>query len=307
MGPCYIHWGGPRFRPPHLKGYPNCTEMALISLVSPLHFTVAPVSPLKEPHAPKAKMAKSCKRGAVVGGCTEPWGPPLTPQLAGFPPGAESRPGRAGRAATPQLSAACASSRAAACAGRGAKRGRNGAAGGDRHREHPHRGTPWPVLPWGWQRPSPGRCRQRRGSHPARGRCGDTGQLPPPPQAFPRRGRSAPGCPAPRRAPPARDIPALPRSSGAFAPVGSPWVFHPHPVSGCPCTGGLILPSSHKGGGCFVPPQGDAPELRGQHCGRSPLGQQTPKGARPWPRGPRGRAAPCLSVRAAEMPPSPRP
>lgn len=51
--------------PPHLKGYPNWMEMALISLVSPPHFTVAPVSPLKEPQAPKAKMAKSCGRGAA--------------------------------------------------------------------------------------------------------------------------------------------------------------------------------------------------------------------------------------------------
>lgn len=54
--------------PPHLKGYPNWMEMALISLVSPSHFTVAPVSPLKEPQAPKAKMAKSCRRGAAGGG-----------------------------------------------------------------------------------------------------------------------------------------------------------------------------------------------------------------------------------------------
>lgn len=99
--------GDPISAAPHLKGYPNCTEMALISLVSPLHFTVAPLSPLKEPHAPKAKMAKSCGRGAQrSGGAQRPRSPtsPLPP-----PPTALSH-SHAGRDATPQLSAVCASS-----------------------------------------------------------------------------------------------------------------------------------------------------------------------------------------------------
>ena len=86
--------GDPISAAPHLKGYPNCTEMALISLVSPLHFTVAPLSPLKEPHAPKAKMAKSCGRGAQRSrGAQRPRSPtsPLPPP----PNGAESQPCRA--------------------------------------------------------------------------------------------------------------------------------------------------------------------------------------------------------------------
>lgn len=78
--------------PPHLKGYPNWTDMALISTLSPPHFTVAPVSPLKEPQAPKAKMAKSCGRGGAAGsGGLETLGTPPPLAQCFTPPGAESR------------------------------------------------------------------------------------------------------------------------------------------------------------------------------------------------------------------------
>lgn len=64
-------WGCQGPAPPHLKGYPNWMLMAVIPPLS--HFTVAPVSPLKEPQEPKAKMAKSYRRGQWVGGL-RPWG-----------------------------------------------------------------------------------------------------------------------------------------------------------------------------------------------------------------------------------------
>jgi len=96
--------GGPVSVPPHLKGYPNWTAMALISLVSPPHFTVAPVSPLKEPQVPKAKMAKSCGRGGK--GARDPGDPPTLIPPARGPHRAALSHGGAGRAAIAQLSAA---------------------------------------------------------------------------------------------------------------------------------------------------------------------------------------------------------
>lgn len=128
--PGWVPGGCPGSVPPHLKGYPNWTEMALISLVSPPHFTVTPVSPLKEPQAPKAKMAKSYGRGAARRGARgrgggeletlgtpPPWGG-MHPS-GGLHPPALSHGGRggAGRAAIPQLSALCASTGAAAGTG----------------------------------------------------------------------------------------------------------------------------------------------------------------------------------------------
>lgn len=81
---------------PHLKGYPNWMLMAVISPLS--HFTVAPVSPLKEPQEPKAKMAKSYRRGQWVWG-VEALGRPLSSLGGGLYPPVLSN----GRAATAQL------------------------------------------------------------------------------------------------------------------------------------------------------------------------------------------------------------
>lgn len=77
--------------------------------------------------------------------------------------------------------------------------------------------------------------------------------------------------------PPARDIPALPRSSGAFAPVRSPWVFHPHPVSGCPCWGASSRPAATKTGGAWCLPGGTLRSCGVSAVGEAPSGSRHPK------------------------------
>lgn len=71
--------------PPHLKGYPNGMLMSIVPSLS--HCTVAPVSPLKEPQEPKAKMAKSYRRGKWVWGGLRLWGDPFHPWGAVVSPG----------------------------------------------------------------------------------------------------------------------------------------------------------------------------------------------------------------------------